>query len=73
MKYKKKIKLLEARIKELELEVFGGYEIEFIPDPYLLDPNKEVREDILSDSQIAAGGGEWADTGFNGLGDEDGK
>ena len=70
MKTKKRLKRLEERIRELEAEVFGELEIEFEPDPYLLDPNAEVREDILKEADktdntdtdntghSAAGGGE---------------
>ena len=42
-----KIEDILDRLKDLEAEVFGELEIEFTPDPYLLDPNKKVREDIL--------------------------
>ena len=44
---KKELKKLKERVDVLWSEIFDEYEIEFEPDPYLLDHNKEVREEII--------------------------
>jgi len=46
-KWKNRIKRLEEKVRDLNIELFGEVEIEFEPEPYLLDPNEETRIEIL--------------------------